>query len=138
MNISHSVLLQAGGDDAGWVAQRGTAKETDVPMDVKLLRTAGDAQPSPYPCIVVFTQGDGADRSGPTVADPMGRSMVSAGDLWSPRETKTLRFTVVDLVCATRGSDMQKFLVPRTPGPPPFTLSRSTALISTPMRPDPD
>src|SRR6476620_2222987 len=38
------------------------------------------AQPSPNPRIDAFTQADGASRSGPTVAYPMGRPMVSAGD----------------------------------------------------------
>ena len=38
------------------------------------------AQPSPNPRIDAFTQADGASRLGPTVAYPMGRPMVSAGD----------------------------------------------------------
>ena len=38
------------------------------------------AQPSPHPRVVAFAQVDGTGRSGPTVASPMGRPMVSAGD----------------------------------------------------------
>ena len=38
------------------------------------------AQPSPTRVSFAFTQVDGTSRSGPTVASPMGRPMVSAGD----------------------------------------------------------
>jgi hypothetical protein len=61
------------------MAPDGAALETGARNSPGVSSQVG-TQPSPTRALFAFTQVDGAGRSGPTVASPMGRPMVSAGD----------------------------------------------------------
>jgi hypothetical protein len=61
------------------MAPDGAALETGARHSPGVSSQVG-TRPSPTRALFAFKQADGASRSGPTVAYPMGRPMVSAGD----------------------------------------------------------